>query len=106
MYQLRIFESDNEITPVGLLRFSTRDDMYEVVTFLLENNENNNNEQPKTKENEGMSYENLDPMGILMQLTAKSEEISKKINKIEALQDNRIEFDKTLKDLQSEVKNL
>ena len=40
MYQLRIFESDNE-TPVGLLRFSTRDDMYEVVTFLLENNENN-----------------------------------------------------------------
>ena len=39
MYQLRIFESDN--APVGLLRFSTRDDMYEVVTFLLENNENN-----------------------------------------------------------------
>ena len=41
MYQLRIFESDNEITPVGLLRFRTRDDMYDVVTFLLENNENN-----------------------------------------------------------------
>ena len=39
MYQLKIFESDN--APVGLLRFSTRDDMYEVVTFLLENNENN-----------------------------------------------------------------
>ena len=41
MYQLRIFESDNEITPLGLLRFTTRDDMYDVVTFLLENNENN-----------------------------------------------------------------
>ena len=41
MYQLRIFESDNAMTQVGLLRFSTRDDMYEVVTFLLENNENN-----------------------------------------------------------------
>ena len=41
MYQLRIFDSESEITPVGLLRFSTRDDMYEVVTFLLENNENN-----------------------------------------------------------------
>ena len=39
MYQLRIFESDN--APVGLLRFTTRDDMYDVVTFLLENNENN-----------------------------------------------------------------
>ena len=72
---------------------------------LFSENNGNNNEQPKTKENEGMSYENLDPMGILMELTAKSEEISKKINKIEALQDNRIEFDKTLKDLQSEVKN-
>ena len=41
MYQLRIFESDNEITPLGLLRITTRDDMYDVVTFLLENNENN-----------------------------------------------------------------
>ena len=41
MYQLRIFESDNEITPLGLLRFTTRDDLYDVVTFLLENNENN-----------------------------------------------------------------
>lgn len=41
MYQLKIFESDNEITPLGLLRFTTRDDMYDVVTFLLENNENN-----------------------------------------------------------------
>ena len=41
MYQLRIFESDNEMTEVSRLRFSTRDDMYEVVTFLLENNENN-----------------------------------------------------------------
>ena len=41
MYQLRIFESDNEITPVGLLRFSTRDDMYDVFTFLFDNNENN-----------------------------------------------------------------
>ena len=39
MYQLRIFESDN--APLGLLRFTTRDDMYDVVTFLLENNENN-----------------------------------------------------------------
>ena len=39
MYQLKIFESDN--APVGLLRFTTRDDMYDVVTFLLENNENN-----------------------------------------------------------------
>ena len=41
MYKLIIFESDNEKTPVGLLRFTTRDDMYDVVTFLLENNENN-----------------------------------------------------------------
>ena len=41
MYQLRIFESDNEITPVGLLRFRTQDDMYDVFTFLFENNENN-----------------------------------------------------------------
>ena len=41
MYQLRIFESDNEITPVGLLRFSTRDDMDDVFIFLLWNNENN-----------------------------------------------------------------
>ena len=39
MYQLRIFESDN--APLGLLRFTTRDDMYEVFTFLFENNENN-----------------------------------------------------------------
>ena len=39
MYQLKIFESDN--APPGLLRFTTRDDMYEVFTFLLENNENN-----------------------------------------------------------------
>ena len=39
MYQLIIFESDN--APVGLLRFTTRDDMYEVATFLFENNENN-----------------------------------------------------------------
>ena len=39
MYELKIFESDN--AQVDLLRFSTRDDMYEVVTFLLENNENN-----------------------------------------------------------------
>lgn len=39
MYQLKIFESDN--TPVGLLRFRTRDDMYDVFTFLFENNENN-----------------------------------------------------------------
>ena len=41
MYQLIIFESDNEKTPVGLLRFTTRDDMYDVFTFLLENNEYN-----------------------------------------------------------------
>ena len=41
MYQLRIFESDNAMTDVGRLRFITQDDMYEVVTFLLENNENN-----------------------------------------------------------------
>ena len=39
MYQLKIFESDN--APLGLLRFTTRDDMYEVFTFLFENNENN-----------------------------------------------------------------
>ena len=41
MYQLKIFESDNAMTQVGRLRFRTRDDMYDVVTFLLENNENN-----------------------------------------------------------------
>ena len=41
MYKLIIFESDNEKTPVGLLRFTTRDDMYDVFTFLLENNEYN-----------------------------------------------------------------
>ena len=41
MYKLIIFESDNEKTPVGLLRFTTRDDMYDVFTFLFENNENN-----------------------------------------------------------------
>ena len=41
MYQLRIFESDNVMTQVGLLRFRTADDMYDVFTFLFENNENN-----------------------------------------------------------------
>ena len=41
MYQLRIFESDNAMTQVGRLRFRTRDDMYDVFTFLFENNENN-----------------------------------------------------------------
>ena len=41
MYKLIIFESDNEKTPVGLLRFTTRDDMYDVFTFLFENNEYN-----------------------------------------------------------------
>ena len=39
MYQLKIFESDN--APLGLLRFRTQDDMYDVFTFLFENNENN-----------------------------------------------------------------
>ena len=41
MYQLRIFESDNAMTQVGRLRFITQDDMYDVFTFLFENNENN-----------------------------------------------------------------
>ena len=41
MYKLIIFESDNEKTPVGMLRFTTRDDMYDVFTFLFENNEYN-----------------------------------------------------------------
>ena len=41
MYQLRIFESDNVMTQVGRLRFRTRDDMYDVFTFLFGNNENN-----------------------------------------------------------------
>ena len=41
MYQLRIFESDNVTTEVGRLRFITQDDMYDVFTFLFENNENN-----------------------------------------------------------------
>ena len=41
MYQLRIFESDNAMTQVGRLRFGTQDDMYDVFTFLFENNENN-----------------------------------------------------------------
>ena len=41
MYQLRIFESDNAMTQVGRLRFTTQDDMYDVFTFLFENNENN-----------------------------------------------------------------
>ena len=41
MYQLRIFESDNAMTQVGRLRFRTRDDMYDVFTFLFWNNENN-----------------------------------------------------------------
>ena len=41
MYQLRIFESDNAMTEVGRLRFITQDDMYDVFTFLFENNENN-----------------------------------------------------------------
>ena len=41
MYQLRIFESYNAMTEVGRLRFITQDDMYDVFTFLFENNENN-----------------------------------------------------------------
>ena len=41
MYQLRIFESDNAMTQVGRLRFTTRDDMDDVFIFLLGNNENN-----------------------------------------------------------------
>ena len=41
MYELRIFESDNAMTEVGRLRFRTKDDMYDVFTFLFGNNENN-----------------------------------------------------------------
>ena len=41
MYKLIIFESDNEKTPVGMLRFRTRDDLDDVFSFLFRNNENN-----------------------------------------------------------------
>ena len=41
MYELRIFESDNAMTQVDRLRFTTRDDMDDVFIFLLGNNENN-----------------------------------------------------------------
>ena len=73
-------------------------DNYLYQELFSDNNGNKSSEQSKTKQNEGMSYENIDPLEILIKITQKANEISEKAGQISEFQDNILEYKNDLED--------
>lgn len=66
--------------------------------LFSENAENKSSEQPRTQQNEGMTYESIDPLEILMRITQKANEISEKAIQISEFQDNILEYKNDMED--------
>ena len=66
--------------------------------LFSDNNGNKSSEQSKTKQNEGMTYENIDPLEILIKITQKANEISEKAGQISEFQDNILEYKNDMED--------
>ncbi len=73
-------------------------DNYLYQELFSDNNGNKSSEQSKTKQNEGMTYENIDPLEILIKITQKANEISEKAGQISEFQDNILEYKNDLED--------
>jgi len=66
--------------------------------LFSENAENKSSEQSRKQQNEGMAYENIDPLEILRQITEKANEISEKAEQILDFQDNILEYKNDMED--------